>query len=383
MQKGNQQLVREQNTQLVLNLLRDAGPLSRAELSRESGLAPSALTRQVRDLIDRGLLVETGKQSSHGGRRGVLLALNDERAFAVGVKVERTRLLTALVDLGGGIRDSRETPLDENLSPEQFVRAIGRSVATVCHGDLLGVGVAISGFVDPHSGHDYYSPILGWHDVPLRTMLQSTLDCPIWIENDVNALALAESWFGAGRQSRDFVCVTVGEGIGAGLVIDNKLYRGARGGAGELGHTCVQPGGMLCRCGQRGCLETLASDAFLEREATRLAAGGIDELALRARTGDEKALEPFTIMAESLGAGVVNLVNLLNPERLVLGGERMDTADLFFEPFRRYVEDHTFPHEATGLEIVPWELDAPGFVIGAATLPIADFFRLPTGGLNP
>jgi len=383
MKKGNQRLIREHNAKLVLNLLREEGSLSRAQLSRRSGLAPSALTRQVRHLLDREIVVETGKQSSQGGRRGVLLSLNSEHAFAVGVKVERTRLLTALVNLEGKILNSQELDLDGDVSPEPLVRAIGRSVATVCKGELLGVGVAVSGFVDPFSGHDYYSPILGWHDVPFQAMLQSALDCPIWIENDVNALALAESWFGAGRGANDFVCVTVGEGVGAGLVLNNSLYRGTHGGAGELGHTCVQPEGLPCRCGQRGCLETLASDSFLKAAADRLAISGIAELASLARAGSKEAIEPFQIMGRSLGAGVVTLVNLLNPERIVLGGERMDVFDLFFEPFREFVESRTFPHEAADLEILPWELDAAGFVIGAATLPIASFFQLPTGGRNP
>jgi len=190
-------------------------------------------------------------------------------------------------------------------------------------------------------------------------------------------LALAECWYGSGCEYQHFVCITVGEGIGAGVVIGGDVYHGAYGGAGELGHITIDPNGPVCRCLERGCLEVYASDRFLEEEAGRLGYRGIDGLIAAARDGSSEATDVFTRMGTNLGIGARNLINLLNPEAIVLGGERMDEADLFFDAFREEVCRHSFPAEAAQLQIVPAQLGRDGFLIGAATLAAAEFFRLP------
>jgi len=379
-QKGDQELIRTQNRALVINLLRLEGPLSRTHISTRTGLAPSALTRLVRDLLDEGLVLETGKSTSQGGRPAVLISLNEDYAVTLGIKVERRRLLGANVDLGGRILGRSEVSFDHEPSPEDVIEGVDTIAAALSPSHCLGVGVSISGFVDPLTGTDLYSPILHWENVSLRDPLQERLDLPVWIENDVNALALAERWYGAGRAFRHFVCITVGEGIGAGVVIGGEIYRGAFGGAGELGHTTIDPDGPVCRCQERGCLEVYASDQFLREEAQRLGYGDINNLAVAARDGCGDARDAFQRMGRYLGFGAKNLVNLLNPEALVLGGERMEAADLFLKPLQEEVRRHSFPAEAAQLQIVPAELGTDGFLVGPATLVAADFFRVPAQG---
>jgi N-acetylglucosamine repressor len=383
LQKGNQDLVRRQNRAIIINLLRLNGPLSRTDIAERAGLAPSCLTRVVRELLNEGVVAEIGKTGSSGGRPAVLVALNANYARTIGVKVESRRILAASVDMSGAIVARAETAFDDAPSPSVAINAIVRLTDKLRVGRTLGVGVSISGFVDPITGADLYSPILGWEKVPLREPLARRLSLPVWVENDVNALALAERWYGAGRRFQHFVCITVGEGIGAGVVIHGEIYRGAFGGAGELGHMTIDPDGPVCRCQERGCLEVYASDRFLIEEAHRLGFPTIAEMAAAARDGGSGAREAFARMGKFLGFGTKNLVNLLNPEAVVLGGERMDEADLFLPALEEEVRRHSFPAEAERLCIVPAELGADGFLIGPATLVAADFFRLPArGGLG-
>ncbi|MEW5825980.1 MAG: ROK family transcriptional regulator [Candidatus Bipolaricaulota bacterium] len=382
--KGDQDLVRRQNRALIINLLRLHGTLSRTEIADRTGLAPSCLTRVVRELLEEGVVREMGKQGSSGGRPAVLLSLNPEYAVSIGVKVERERVLAASVDMTGRIVRRDAIAIDSPPSPQCVLEVTGRLAERLAAERTLGIGLAVSGFVDPTAGVDLYSPILGWERVPLREPLEARLGLPVWVENDVNALALAERWYGAGRQFQHFICITVGEGIGAGVVLSGEIYRGAFGGAGEVGHMTIDPDGPVCRCQERGCLEVYASDRFLKEEASRLGFASVDAMAHAARNGQGAAArEAFTRMGRFLGLGAKNLVNLLNPEAVVLGGERMDAADLFLPALEDVVRRHSFPAEADRLAIVPAELGSDGFLIGAATLVAAEFFRVPAqGGLE-
>jgi predicted NBD/HSP70 family sugar kinase len=376
-QKGDQGLVRSQNRALVINLLRTSGPMSRADIAKQTGLAPSALTRLMRILIEEGVVEEVGKANSSGGRPATLVGLNQSHSSSVGIKIERRRVLAARVDLGGVITHRAESPIGDPPNPEETLRTVGGLIDDLLEDRILGIGVCVSGFVDPLTGANLYSPILKWENVPILDLLAARFDVPIRVENDVNALALAECWYGAGASYQNFVCITVGEGIGAGVVIGGNVYHGAYGGAGELGHITIDPNGPVCRCRERGCLEVYASDRFLEEEADRLGFGSIDRMIAAARDGAAEARDAFTQMGRNLGIGAKNLVNLLNPEAIVLGGERMDEDDLFFGSFVEEVRRHSFPAEAAQLEIVPATLGRDGFLIGAATLAAVEFFRLP------
>ena len=377
MHKGDQELVRYQNRALIINLLRLNGSLSRTEIAERTGLAPSALTRLTRDLLEEGIVMEIGKSTSKGGRPAVLVSLNPEYGQIIGVKVERARLLAASVNLSGEIRARKDHRFATIPSPHEVVDGIAELAVALADENTLGLGVSISGFVDIESGTDLFTPILGWENVSLRDPLFERLGMPVWVENDVNALALAEKWYGAGRDFRHFLCITVGEGVGLGIVINGEIYRGAFGGAGELGHITIDPSGPVCRCRQRGCLEMYASDIHLAAQAESLGLGSIEGLASAARDGSNPARAVFSEMGRYLGVGAKNVVNLFNPEAIVLGGERMDTSDLFLPAFEEQVCKHSFPAEAARLSILPAALGDDGFLIGSAALVAADFFRVP------
>ncbi|MFP3953795.1 MAG: ROK family protein, partial [Candidatus Acetothermia bacterium] len=229
------------------------------------------------------------------------------------------------------------------------------------------------------SGEIIYSPILDWKRVPIAEKLESQLSLPATVDNDVNSLTLAESWVGAGKEFSDLLCVTVGEGIGAGLIINDRLYRGSAGGAGEIGHITLDRQGPRCRCGEEGCLEALASDYFLQNEMQRrgLVPSTVENLASLASRRQAEGLEIFREMGHNLGLGIKNLVNTLNPEAVVLGGERMEQSEFFLQEAKEEILNHSFPQEAKDLEIVRASLGKEGWLIGAALLSIRNFLGLP------
>ncbi len=252
--KGDQRLIRNHNHGLVVNLLRTDGPMSRTELARRIGLAPSVLTQPIRDLIGERLVVEAGKSAPNGGRPPTLLSFNPSYAYTVGVKIESSHLLAARVNLAGEICDRYTADLDSSPTPETVILQMEKAVKQLTAGRILGVGVSISGFVDTARGIDLYSPILNWKNVPLSAPMAAQLGLPVWLENDVNALTLAECWYGAGRRFQDFICLTVREGIGAGLVIGGELYHGAFGGAGEVGTSLSIPVALAAATANMGVL---------------------------------------------------------------------------------------------------------------------------------
>ena len=377
--KGDPQLIRWLNRRLVIDALRRYGPLSRTDLGQLLGLEPSTITSIIQELLAEGLVREVGQGESRGGRRPILLDLNYDYGHTLGAKIEVERVRVGLVSLDGRLLAEVEERYERGSSPKRVLNALLKAIEQLPNVPrLLGLGVGVSGFVHSERDHLMYSPILGWQEVDLASPLRERLALPVFITNDVTAFTLGEKWYGAGRRFRNFLLVTVGEGIGAGLSLEGHLYEGTIGGAGELGHTCIQIDGPLCRCGERGCLEALASDAFLRREGPRHGLPAEPEAIVRvAQEGNPEARELLAQMGRHLGIGLKNAVNLLNPEAIVIGGERLDAFEFFRTAMEEEVLKHSFPAEAESLEIVPAELGEAGWLIGAGTLPIRARFRPP------
>jgi N-acetylglucosamine repressor len=250
---------------------------------------------------------------------------------------------------------------------------------------LLGVGVGLAGIVDAEEGILRQSPIYGWDSVPLRSMLQSKLHIPVYIENDVNTLTLTEKWFGHGQGVDHFLTVTVGRGIGLGIVANGQFYRGESGGAGEFGHTTVNPDGPLCDCGKHGCLEAYVGDPGLIRSAQESFALGklsasvqdLDELLSLAQTGDPAAIQIFDRAGRILGIGIANLINLFNPKKIIISGEGTREGDFLFVPMKESIQQNTMPglFDPNTVQIAPWGDDA--WARGAAGLVLREVFESP------
>jgi predicted NBD/HSP70 family sugar kinase len=299
-------------------------------------------------------------------------------------------VIGALTDLEATVIAKRSDPLS-GRSPEQAVETLtGVVSALVSEGgirkkQLLGVGVGLAGIVDAEQGLVRRSPYFGWRDVPLRDVLQARVRVPVYIDNDVNTLTLAEKWFGAGQNVDDFLTVTVGRGVGLGIVANGQFYRGARGGAGEFGHTVIDPDGPVCDCGKRGCLETFVGDPGLLRMAAEAAQRGempgpvesMDNLIALAQEGNPAAQAVFVRAGNVLGREVANLINVFNPQRIIVSGEGVRAGAWLFGPMRASVARHVMPGlaEDTEIRIDLWGDDA--WARGAASLVLRELFESP------
>lgn len=357
-----------------------AGPLSRTQLARRSGLSQSTVTKVVNPMIEAGFVTETGEQSGAIGRPQRLLAVAADRRSAIGVKIGPGAVTGVLTDLRAQVLDQRTRPLTAGHDPSAALSAAAAVVWDLLAGHpgarerLIGVGVGLGGHVAADEGRVVRSGVLGWTGVEVSAPLAAATGVPTVAANDVDALAVAERWFGAGREVDGFALVTVGPGVGCGLFLGGELVTGVGGLAGELGHIPMQADGIECTCGNRGCLETLASDDAVLRRIAEDGGGhvGIEDAVAAARGGDARAAAAFEAMGEALGRALATLCNLVNPGRIVLAGERADAFDLFGDACTRAWRAHAFSTAAADCELIVETTDDSLWARGAACLVIRD-----------
>ncbi|HWG85304.1 MAG TPA: ROK family transcriptional regulator, partial [Deinococcales bacterium] len=384
--KGDQSTVRALNRRLILNTIRQSGPLSRSQLAERTGLSPAAVTGVTAELIADGYLLEGSLGEAVVGRPPILLDLNVSAFYAVGLKLMEDRIEAVLTDLATTVVERATLTLPDH-TPESVAATAARAVDHFMTGGrdrarLIGTGLGMPGVIDADSGTCRQSPILGWRDVPIGRMISEATGAPAWVDNDVNAFATAERLFGRGRNAQSFLTVTFGRGIGAGLVLDGRVYRGTFGGAGEFGHTTSEPGGRQCECGKHGCLEAYASEPALAArlaEHSGLPNGGIEGFLAATSTGDPTALELQDDAARRAGIRLADLVNVLNPELVVIGGEGVRLGERFFEILRDSLAEHAFDGLADQLPFFVDEWGDDAWARGAASLAVQQAFAL-TGG---
>lgn len=391
MPKANRDLMRDLNTNLVVNLVKTGGSISRAELARQSKLSPATVTGIVRRLLRTGILSEVAVGPSRLGRPPVLLRLNQRAGYVIGIKLTEYGLTTVVTNLAAEVVYSAEssTPLVGN--PGAALDAVEAAVReALAKSELkrkmvLGIGIGLAGIIDAAAGVCRYSHILHWRNVELSEPLRRRLQIPVWVDNDVNTLAVAEKWFGAGVGLRHFLTVTVGRGVGLGVVLNGEIYRGAFGGAGEFGHTIVAPGGPPCQCGREGCLEALVSEPVLRSQVSTLLGRPVSqqELVTLAGGSDARVREVLADAGYQLGLALANLVTLLNPERLIVSGEGTRLGPAFFEPMTKAVRETAFASVGAELDVVIQRWGDDAWAIGAATLVLRELFTLPAAGESP
>ena len=398
--RGNLKLVQKINRSLVLNLIRDRGPLSRADISRITKLTRSTVSEIVNYLIKEGWVRENGRSRSQGGRRGILVELNPRAYYAVGVEIGTLNIVAALVDLRGKVTKRVERLTRREQKKEIVIQRVKKtiheliSISKVSLSKIAGIGVAVPGLIDSERGILRVSSNLGWRNVPLREILENEFHVPILVDNNANAMALAESQFGAGKGIKNFVCVNVGMGIGSGIIIKGEIYRGESESAGEIGHTTVDYNGPICSCGNRGCLEVMASAPAIAKRAIQairrgektkiyqMVNGNLNEItaatvAMAAKEGDKIAKRIMEETGEYLGTGIANIVNLFNPRVVIMGGGVSQAGNLIFEPIKRTIKERAFFVPAEVVKVLPPALGKDSTVIGAATLVLDELFKIP------
>lgn len=378
--RGNRDLIKEMNRNLLLNIIRREGQISRKQLTTVSGLSVGSVSGIVNELLDGQWILEIGEGDYTGGRRQTLIKLNPEAGYAVGLKLMEKRLVVAITNFEAEILDYREEAHDFGAEPRSLAHALATAVQAVIAQSgiapekLLGVGIGLAGVVQSSKGVVHYSPFFGWHEVPLAALIEAQIQLPVYIENDVNTLTLTEQLFGAGRHHNNFVVVTIGRGVGLGLVINNQLYRGAKGGAGEFGHTLlIQSPAPEMHRRFHTLEETAADPAVLNETDTH----DLAEVVKRAQAGDEAAQQALYRSGELLGIGLANLVNILNPERVIISGEGVMGGDYRIKPMLETMEKYTFNTLFDGLDVVIEPTDDRAWARGAASLVISKVFESP------
>lgn len=367
------------NRSAILAHLGAQGPASRAELARALRVSPALVTRLTRDLIADGLVVELEFGPSSGGRPGQRLGLATSSGGAVGVKIAPDHLTLVEVAIDGSVQRTATSGFAASspMAVTHLTEAVVAFVADAERSALVGIGVGLPGNVLAQSEGVVDSTQLGWTRAPVGQTLRDATGLPVLIDNNVNALALAESLFGAGRGHDDFLVVTIGSGIGGGIVASGAIVRGHSGIAGELGHIPVVEDGPLCQCGARGCLEAIiGQDALVERarsESIIAIDAGIDALAAAADDGSAPARRLYLDAGRLLGRAVAGVTNTLDPELIVILGEGVPAWSHWVVGFEPALRSSVIPRKrGVGVVVEQWQDDR--WAQGAAALVLSTPF---------
>ncbi len=376
------------NRERVLRTILQYGGLPRVELARQTGLTPAAISNITRDLIDDGFLQELGAlPSKRVGAQSIILDLT-ENQYLIGVAHQGvSSLRIGLATLKGKLAARTEIATPDAYTPDWAANTIAQTWQSMLQTDaflqtrLAAAGVGIVGLVDADRGIAKHMPRIGWENVPFAHMLEERLNIPIALDNNVRGMAIGETIFGKLRAYRNVAFVYIGTGIGSGIIIEGNPYHGSHGGAGEIGHVCVDPQGEQCYCGNRGCLETTSSEIAILRRAVALGIiteneknynpkEAIYSLARRAHQGDPQAVQLQMEVAKSIGIALANMVDLLNPSHIALHGIITESGSDFLNIVRDTVRQHAFLSDDDMVHIVPATFGSDAGLIGAAAVAL-------------
>jgi predicted NBD/HSP70 family sugar kinase len=373
--------LRERNRERVIGVLRTLGRTSQADIARATGLSRTTVSSLVAELKLSSLVfeVDVKEPNVRGGRPGVQLVLQDSSNAVLGIDFGHSHVLVAVADLAHNVLAERRCDLDVDHNAEAALDASARLAvevldeARIQRKHVIGAGIGIPGPVDRARGTVGSATILpGWLGLRIGDELERRLGIPVEIENDANLGALAELTWGSGRDCMNFAYIKAATGIGAGLVVDGSLLRGTSGTAGEIGHTTLDESGALCYCGNRGCLETVASGPAILRlvsgdDGESLTLGGVIELAAQ---GDLRCRRAISDAGREIGVAVAGLCNLINPERIVVGGLLSRAGDLLLQPIRESIRRYTVLAAAECVEVVPATFVERAELLGSLALAI-------------
>ncbi len=399
----DQALIRELNLSLVLRHIHNEVSLSRAKIAHITGLNKSTVSSLVESLLAHNLIHETGTNSGSAGRPAILLEINPRAGGIIGAELGVDFVAVVLTDFTGNIlwrqrkitnpKDAPEKTLSHTL--DLIRKATDFSKKQKLY--LFGIGLSTPGTVDLDEGVLIFAPNLHWRNIPLRKFFSEQTGLKVFIENDANASAIAEHLFGVAKQSKNFIFVFAGVGIGGGLFLNGELYRGNNGYAGELGHSPImaEPFQSPCHCGNRGCWETYANQySIIQRVQARLevkrnsiiprlmeeqnAPLSISIVKQAADAGDEEAIDSLSETGMAMGLGFANLINIFNPEKIILGGPLSIIGNYLLPSIKETVIKHSLPEISPKVEILPSSFEADASLIGAISIVVDDILSNPT-----
>ncbi|HEV2216434.1 MAG TPA: ROK family transcriptional regulator [Candidatus Dormibacteraeota bacterium] len=360
--EGSLSWLRDRNRQRVLDVLRIRGRTSQADLARATGLSRTTIHTVIVELKDAGVVLEVDGERPGGatGRPGVQLVLQNSTRGVLGIDFGHSHVQVAVADLAHNVLAERRRDLDVNHRAKEALDSAAMMAAEVLdeagieRSRLIGAGIGIPGPVDRERGTAGSATILpAWVGLRIADAMEDRLGLPVDIENDANLGALAELTWGAGRECTNFAYIKAATGIGAGLVIDGSLLRGASGTAGEIGHTTLDERGALCYCGNRGCLETVASGPAITRLVAEAdgEAPSLADVIERASAGDVRCRRAISDAGREIGVAVAGLCNLINPERVIIGGQLSRAGSILLQPIRESIRRHAVQAAAERVDV--------------------------------
>jgi len=394
---GNQGLVKDLNKAIVLNMIWRSAPISRADISRASGLNRTTVSSLVDELITEGYVTEVGVGESALGRKPIMLQSNPDVGIIVGVELGVNYIRLIASDIAANVMSRSELAIDPADGMDmivetilQAIKSMAASVPSTLQG-LIGVGVGVPGLVRSSSGLLAFAPNLKWKNVPLRAVMADRLGVPVFVDNEANVGAMGERWFGAGVGVQNMAYLSVGIGLGVGIVINGELYRGSLGYAGEMGHFTIQPDGPECGCGNRGCWETLASERAAVARVVRAIEEGrptvlarcekdrltMDELANACASGDEVAREALADTGRYLGIGIAGLINTFNPDLVIVGSAVGCCGQLVLDEAEKEIRARGLTQLTKEVRVVQAALGPDSSAMGGISLVLNDLLSLP------
>jgi len=393
---GDLKLIQELNRSIILRTIRHYGPISRSEIAKKNKISPTTVTAAVKELIRQGLVYEDGVGVSTGGRKPVLVRFSSDSKFIIAVAITNSSIKIAEMNLEAKVRRQKIFPvynLTGKLVIDYLLKSIGQFLEE--YSDLtkcIGISIISPGIINIDKGIIYENTKLKLKNIPLKEMVGKQFKLKTWLENDANAIALAEKRFGAYRKFKNLIYITIGDGVGAGIIVNGSIFRGCRGGAGEIGHTSIDRNGIPCDCGNTGCLENYVSwPAICSKVLSSVAQGKptmMSELVKgdisritpsifcdALKKNDQLAKEIMKDTAAYLATGMVNLVNLLNPDIIILGGKVAYDNQFLLSQVKKLVFQKALNILTDKLEICPTSLEKDFRMIAATTIPLQEIFH--------
>lgn len=396
MQRGSFQWMKSLNKSIILNKIRTQGPISRAQIAKETKLTPPTVGSIVKELLEQELIKESQLGESQGGRKPTMLVLHTEAFHIIGVDVGPVDIQYIISNLAGEIVTESKVEIKETLTNERFLEILTDGIQQLIqqHSALryIGIGVAMHGIVNAEAGISLFAPNLHLRNIPIKAHLEEHFDMDVKVENDAKAFALGEAWFSDDIVHTSMIAVNIGRGIGAGLVSEGKLFNGENGIAGEIGHMMIERNGKICSCGNEGCLQTIASGpaiAEMAKEKINTGEASIlgdwikqspDEITAEmvhkaAVMNDRLAIEILEEVGVCLGIAFTNIIHTFNPAKIIIGGGVARAGEFLLNPIRRTIAERAISEKAKQTPVIQSKLDAYGSSYGAVALVLSDVFQ--------
>lgn len=396
--KGSFELMKQLNIAAILKVVRDNKGLSRADIAKLTGLTPASITNITKFLLEDKYLIESKIGESSGGRPPIILEINPNARYIIGVSIGIGNIEVVITNLNANIRIKKTIIVsDERYNKElifdELIKLINEVVeeSEINRDDILGIGIALHGIVNAKDGISKYSPYYRWENVDIKGILEEKLNYPVYVDNDVRAMAMGESLFGISKRIANFITISISNGVGAGIIIGNNPYYGVDYSAGEIGHIIVEGDGDKCNCGNYGCLETVASNSNIVRKIIKLIKQGENSMLINmvdninditishvcnaASLGDELSIHTLREAARYIGTAVTSLINILNPTAIVVVGEIFENTTYALQSLEEIVKKRALKLPAENVRIIKSNLGKDAAVIGAATLVIQELFN--------